>query len=397
MQEIKKTKFPLIQLTILFIFFLGNLFTVLKSLVILLAILIYKKNNFKKYIDLNIILMTIFLLLYYIISQYDGQNKTEFNIQLLFVAPILYVAGKWLGEKSSHGIYLVRSIWLVGLSLASMSLVATFSSIIKDGFTGGIRSFTVSNTGLEISATVLAGLLVILVAYAGVTFSTSKELSKIERALIFTLLSLSLLAAARLGSRTILIIAIISIIQGIYINRKHLGLLKVFLLITSLLIFFSLALSYINSFVDIFSYYQDRLDNAEVGIASAGGRSEKWINSLSLIFTHPMGWGINLNGYSHNLWLDTARNGGIISFTLLVILSVRAFQSLRNAISNNKNDMAFKTTISCLGLSYFLLFSVEPILDGFIYVLSSFCCLWGITQSCRSKINFHESIISKVI
>lgn len=318
-------------------------------------------------------------------SMYEGSTKTEFNLQNLFAAPIMYVTGKWLGEKSPNGIYLVRAIWVVGLALASMTLFGVFNSITEHGFTGGVRSLVVSTSGLEISATVLAGLLIILVAYAGVTFSLANEFKNSERVLIFTFFIISLIAATRLGSRTLLALGLLSTLQGIYINRKSYKISRMLLTISALIIFFTVSIEYTSKAIDIFSYYQDRIEDENVGIGSAGGRSEKWMNSLILIVTHPMGWGIEINGYSHNLWLDTARNGGFISLLFLIIITYRVARSIITLISKNSSDITFKTTISCLSVSYLLLFSVEPILDGFVYVFASFCCLWGIIQGYTSK------------
>ena len=349
-----------------------------------------RKNKYIKYIDLNFVFIIIFFIIYAMFSLYDGHEKTEFNMQNLFAAPALYITGKWLGEKSKSEIYLVRAIWITGLALASITLIAVINNIVQHGFTGGVRNLVVSDAEQETSATVLAGLLIIIVSYAGVIFSISTALKNTDKALISIFFILSLISAARLGSRTILLLGIVSILQGIYINRKKYNFFHLSFIIFAIVISSIASIEYMSNALDIFSYYEDRLEDEGTGIGSAGGRSERWINSISLLINNPMGWGINLNGYSHNLWLDAARNGGIISMLFLIILSHRAIKSIIKTISISSNDMAFKTLVSCLSISYLLLFLVEPIFDGFVYVFASFCCFWGITQGYSLANNFRK-------
>lgn len=373
----------LLQSILLVVFFATNVFTLFKSILLASTTYVFSIKKPRNHFDSNFFILIAFFIVYFITSQYDGYKKTEFNVQLLFATPVLYWSGKWLGDNQAHSGALVKIFWLIGLALASMTLLTVFKEVALYGFSGGSRGFIDSVTGQEISATVLSGMLVVLVAYVGVAFSPPQTLGKADRVIIFVFFLLGLFAAARMGSRTLLAIGALSIFQGLYLNRRIYG--GKGLLTVSFFFFVAtyLAIDYISSIVDILSYYQDRLDSEEHGISSAGGRIERWVNSLSLIIANPLGWGFEINGYSHNLWLDTARNGGIPSLTLISILTFNAINDFRKSCYKNFRDAAYSTTVACVGTSYFLLFCVEPILDGFVYVFLSFCCFWGVVKSYR--------------
>lgn len=389
-------KIPFIQIVLLIFFFSGNSFTLLKLSLMTITVLICGRNFLKKHIDLNFILLFIFFVIYYLFSQHDGRYKSEFNIQLLLAPPILYLTGKWFGQKAISSMTVVRVFWLIGLALATMTLKAVFTDIIQNGFSDGARNLVVSDNGDELSATVLGGLLVILVSYSGLAFSISPLFNKIERFLILLFFLLSIFAAARLGSRTVIAIGIISLIQGIFLNRKHYRLFRLSLVFSIFLASIFYFIDFISGFIDVFSYYQDRLDSDDYGTTSAGGRTEKWLNSIVLMIENPMGWGIDVNGHSHNLWLDVARNGGLISFTMSIIVTSCIVKSFLKSLSRNSNDNYFVTAISCIGTAFLMLFLLEPIFDGFAYVFFSFCCFWGIVHTFKQHTNISESRVASV-
>ena len=378
-------KFPLLQTVLLIVFFASNVVTIGKAILLALVAYIFNGKNFKRYVDSNFILIIFFFLLYFTVSLYDNHKKTEVNIQLIFVAPILYLCGKWFGDKATNSVVIVRVFWLVGLALAFISLHAIFADIVLYGFSGGSRNLTVSVTGSETSATVLAGMLVVLVAYSGVVFSTTSMMTIAERILIFSFFLLAIFAATRIGSRTILIIGLVSLAQGFYTNRRNYSALGLFATLCLLLGLAYLIFNYATSIIDITSYYQDRLNSEEYGFGSAGGRFDKWVKSFTLMIEYPLGWGIDVNGYSHNLWLDVSRNGGFISFLLILLITFRVVKLFIKSAYRNSNDICYVTAVACIGTSYLILFFVEPIFDGFIYVFASFCTFWGMVQAFRPK------------
>lgn len=384
MKIINKYK-NVIKILLLIIFFSGNILTSVKAVIVGAFIYVFSGKSIKKYIDFNFILFLVFFLFYYLISQFDVQNKTEFNMQYFFVPPILYLSGKWLGDKDISSIVIVRALWLIGFALASMTLKIVFTDILNYGFVGGVRNIATSGSDKELSATILAGALVLLAAYSGVVFTSSALLNKTDRVLIIIAVFICLGISARLGSRTIIFIVAISIILGILINLKHYRKKEWFFFVFSIIIIGYLIATYVSADIFLLNYYLDRADSNDVGISTFGGRVEKWTNALYLLVDNPMGWGIVENGHSHNFWLDVARNGGIIPLIISGVMTFIVGKTFFKSISRNSCDIIYRTAATCISSSYLLIFMLEPILDGFSYVFYSFCCFWGVLQTYKSS------------
>lgn len=372
-------------ISLLLIFFITNTQTTFKSISLGITVLILSGKNFKKLIDSNLLLLILFLMIYFIISSYNAYEKSEVNNQLLIVPPILYIFCKWGGYKYYNPSQISKLFWIIGLSLSLLALLSVYIDIIQNGFLGGGRSLTLIGVGQEIHATGLAGMLIVPIAYSGVLLASDQRFYLHEKIILIIFFLLSLLAAIRVGSRTFLIIAAISFLQGMYINSKKSG-IKITLLISLIFLMSGYYLfDFLSNTLDIFSYYQSRMDSEEHGLQTAGGRSEKWLKSLSLMASNPMGWDFQINGFSHNLWLDTARNGGLISFTILIFLTIKLITSINISLKIFSTNSFYRTSVTCVFTAYFILFSIEPILDGYVYVFCSFCCLWGLVEGCKKR------------
>ena len=372
-------------ISLLVVFFITNTQTTFKSIALGITVLILSGKNFKKLIDVNLLLLILFLMIYFMISSYNAYEKSEVNNQLLIAPPILYIFCKWGGYKYYTPSQISKLFWIIGLSLSLLALLSVYIDIIQNGFLGGGRSLTLIGVDQEIHATGLAGMFIVPIAYSGVFLASDRRFYLHEKIILITFFSLSLLAAIRVGSRTFLVIAAISFLQGIYINSRKSG-IKITLLISSIFLISGYFLfDYLSNTLDIFSYYQSRMDSEEHGLQTAGGRSEKWLKSLSLMASNPMGWDFQINGFSHNLWLDTARNGGIISFIILIVLTIRLITSINKSLKKISADFLYRTSVTCVFTAYFILFSIEPILDGYVYVFCSFCCLWGLVEGCKKR------------
>lgn len=364
--------------------FLGNTFSILKSVVLLSAVVLFDRESVKKCLDNNFFGIFIFSVSYVAISLVDSHLKSEVNFALLFMPACLYAGGKWLGCKVPSSGVLGWALLGLGLLLASMALVGVLLDVANNGFVGGSRSVEVPGTGgVEVSATVLGGTLIILASFGGALFAPSESVNILFRPFVAVLYVVALFVAMRLGSRTLLIIGVASLVLGLILNGRRIGIVKTLLILFGFSFFIYFFMSYLEGVLDIFSYFQDRLDDEEYGTATAGGRTEKWLNSLELLVNSPLGWGVGINGFSHNLWLDSARNGGWPSFFILMVLTVMSLRDFLATIKCNAKDALYKTLVRCIGFGFLLLFFVEPILDGFIYVFSAYCCFWGVVTAFR--------------
>ncbi len=364
--------------------FFGNLYTTPKAFILLMGLLLLGKAFRRKYFDENFLLLLLFTTVYFLISNLDGFNKSDTNYQLLYLPALLYAGGKWIASEATNSRSAAFGFILIGSMLASMAFAGVIFDVMQNGFVGGGRGIALPGlSDQEISATVLSGTLVVIVACGGVVFSGGRDLSLVWRGIIFVFYLTGLFVALRLGSRTLLVIGAGSLLIGFVVNMKQYGFLRSAVVSGVACIIVYLFLNSVDANIDLFNYFQDRADSDEYGAGTAGGRTEKWENAINLLLENPLGWALNLNGYSHNFWLDAARNGGWPSLILSIAITLMALNSLLSSINKNENSRVYVTTIVCATFGFMALFFVEPILDGFIFVFSAFCCMWGIAHTLR--------------
>ena len=91
---------PWIPLLMLIGVFSSNVLTIAKSAVVLLLIMIYARKYYAKLIDINLVMIILFLMSYFSISLVDASVKTVAPPALLVMPPIMYICGKLLAYKS---------------------------------------------------------------------------------------------------------------------------------------------------------------------------------------------------------------------------------------------------------------------------------------------------------
>ena len=138
---------------------------------------------------------------------------------------------------------------------------------------------------------------------------------------------------------------------------------------------------------DVLTAFADRMNDSNNNVANAGNRSERWAQSFEYLFSHPLGWDVHEFGHSHNLWLDALRSGGAISFILLILVFVKASIILKKKLGNKKLSLPYRVHILVYFVGFFLIFMVEPILDGMTSLFVFFCLFMGLIAK--------KSIVSK--
>lgn len=355
--------------------------------VIIFVVLLQKKHSF---IDSNFVMLSL-ALFFYISNMLIFHNGDYFLIPIMIFPPVAYLIGGWIGSCcKTDGNFLNAQI-LIGISLSFFTVLSVVINIYDYGFAGLSRSIEIIGLGdSEYNATVAGGFLILLTGMAGVSLCVDSKMTTATRIIIFVLAIFGITAALRLGSRTHLLIFFTSMLAGYWVNKESFGLYrKVILYVVALGLFFYVSKN-LNDEALFLSYFADRINNTDVGAATFGGRLERWTMSIDRILSNPGGWSFGEIGYAHNLWLDTARAGGWWSLFMLTLFTATAIATLYNAFKCN-HGLIFRTTLVCLALSFFLIFSVEPILDGFVYPFSVFCtflgCVKGYSKEClRSKV-----------
>ena len=112
----------------------------------------------------------------------------------------------------------------------------------------------------------------------------------------------------------------------------------------------------LNNELDVFSFFRDRMESEDAGVGSAGGRTQRWDRALELMSEYPWGWEYELTGHMHNLWLDVYRRAGIVSFSLLLILTILTFSKFLKFFRKNiRNTTFFKSNICNIYMVIFLI------------------------------------------
>ncbi len=367
----------LLPIVILPIFLFSiNLGTWLKVsfLIFLLFCMFYKQRGFL-HISIDSFLFTIFMICYstfFILNDYKEWSQNISN--LLFII-LCYFIGLNLKLKNENRVYIINCISILSLSL--IALISIYKDIIVNGFEQNSRSIDYFyRPGSSISATVMGGYLYLSTVAASFIFFKNKY------RILYILYSLIVFfAVIRLGSRTLSILLIINLIIG-YITFFKFSIGQIILTLIS--IFFSIRYIYLNQQF-LLTYFNDRLDDSQSGFGTAGGRLEKWSYALNTLLEHPLGWELSKNGHAHNIFLDAARLGGILSSVILVIWFFFIFKKFINRF------FIFRFNYSkAFYLSFFMValisFNVEPILDGFAYFLATYLFILGCAEANKNLI-----------
>ncbi len=91
---------------------------------------------------------------------------------------------------------------------------------------------------------------------------------------------------------------------------------------------------------------------------------------------NPFG-GIEYAHYAHNLWLDIAKETGIIPFILYLVFSFVALIIAIRVYRDNQTDIGYKYVIVPVIVAFILAFFTEPIMQGSPISFSLFCFVVG--------------------
>lgn len=376
-------------ITIIILFFsISNTSIYYFSLILLPLLLL--KNNISKYIDECFLFLCVFSLLYAITTTMHGFNSNS-NGNLIFYSiypPLFYITGRYLTNVNSTRIYalLLLTVFLIGIS----TIYLVINDIQSNQFINIQRSIEIGNNTKASSATLLGALVSLCVASIGLIFShTSNNSEKVYKIIFVILGILGCMCVIHLVNRTGLVLAVISCFAVIFKNIKYFKSPKIVISIILILIVLSYLVYPILESTNAINVYQNREQDQEFGISSAGGRTERWMDGLSHIFTSPMGGGRFESGYiseyAHNLWLDVSGMAGVFPFFALIVGTVIVLKRNYYLIIKSNLSPFFSSLILVCNIGFFLTCFVEPILEGsFTYTVCYFF-FWGITSELYFK------------
>lgn len=370
-------------LSIAIIFFFFETALVYRCILLGSVFLIYLSVKCKIDIVIPIYLIFSFFYMIFLTLNSDGESLRVFSI----VYPILcYALGAMLGKEVRDYRELLSVVYLFSFISASYYIISIAMDIYNNGFLGGGRSIVLllSNDDYAKSATVIGGNFTALIAFLSLVFVSNRKLKYIITAFMIAYFSL------RLGSRTQILLLLVALLVGYILSSKVLSVTKKFfymLFSTSILIFL---IYYIFEKSEYAFFFEDRMDSKTHGASSFGGRTDIWSESIGLMWSRPFGWtslDMTTAPFAHNLWLDVYKNGGVVSFFIFLLFTLLICKKIISAYK--KIDVIeIKVFIVTFCLVNFILFSMEPILDGFVFPFSMF--LFAIAMIYSFSMSVHK-------
>lgn len=306
-------------------------------------------------------------------------NSTFYWSAYLCLTPLfMYSLGKYFMRRWDNEDNLLLLLFLLAVSLGSVHISVTIIDIMENGIVNPERVLGI-NADNDSQRAVTQRVVELSLCFFGFSILFYKPLNHFQYVakFLFVLIGvLALLCGLHYVSRTGLFLFLVAILMGVLVarnkNTKNKGSgIIVFILIILIIVF--IMFSEQSTIFQLLQLYQDRgMDNET--IRSAGGRQERWLEALDVIFTHP--WGTKSDFFAHNLWLDIGIQYGIIPFIFLIWFSVSNFRKAFLVVIRKQESLLVRLCVSSFSVLFFLSCFTEPIHVGapnylFLYVL--FC------------------------
>lgn len=364
---------------------------------ILILSFIVERKKLIAGLDKNVALLFLFSCVYSLFYLFNLDLGVQFIFIYALYPAAFYLVGKSFINVSIDKKSLFFLFFTIGVFFSFTALISVLIDINLKGFVVIERDVPSIWTGNTIPATNMAAYLVLNMCIPALLVSNFKKTSIYFKVFSLLIFMLSIVCVLRLGSRTQISIFFITFLMSIgYLISKQ-TVKQNLALIGSIFIVFNLFLGYVSldKDSDIMSAFAGRMESKKYGANTAGGRTERWSKSVVNLWDKPLGWPVEEFGFSHNLWLDVARVGGTLSFILLAIFTIYNLFKLKKSIVLDKTNIAINTIFIVYGCSFYLLFFVEPIFDGYFSLFILYCFFLGIVNEYLS-IGNNENLEQKL-
>lgn len=349
---------------------------------------------FVKIEKLRTALLPFFLIAFttsYSIASYYFGFFSLFEVVTFVLTPIaFYLTGIYVIKKKVSVKLLFFYINLIIFSLFIFGIYCVGKTVYYDGIynlSANVRTVSTPWTNVQFNATNLGAYFTMGLSLLGFIFTFKvKDLISIKL-LYIIIIVLSIISELFLGNRTGLVIAVISIVTA-YLVYNIYGPKQIrnkvtttFVIITTILLviyaiqsnIYGIGEKLLGSTLVIRLYDSNFFEDL---------RFKAWQAAFIGLFEHPFGGKqayIPLN-YAHNLWLDVGYAVGIIPFVILLIFTLLVCKDLVKLIRNKENPIELRILLTCVYVSLFINFFVEPILEGYFIHFAIFCFIVGMTS-----------------
>lgn len=347
----------------------------------IVVLILTKKQVILNNFNAKFILLLAFSIIYALFYALDPLGGSQFIFAYALFPPSFYLLGSYICERLNRNPrFLFYFLFIAGLLFSLTPLISVLLNLIEGGFAQLSRSLPLFWNDQMVSATIMGSYFTLNMCIPALLVVRQKKSNLPYKIIAIVVFLLSLACVLRLGSRTQIVISLIALFGSLLYIIPRQSMKRN--MITFIVFFVGISFLISNVSFDLnqdwLSTFAGRMDKGGSDIASGGGRTERWTRSLENMFTKPLGWSVDEFGYSHNLWLDILRASGIIPFILLVVFSIKSFFTIKNADSKNNKNFSFNNQVQIYALAFFLIFMVEPIIEGAFSLFVLFCLVIGV-------------------
>lgn len=356
---------------------------------LLVSLIILKINFIAKNLDGDVFLLTLFSVIYAIFYAFEPLAGIQYIAIYALFPQSFYLLGKYLVNNIKDSKTLFVILFYIASIFSISAVISVFLNFREGGFAQLDRTIPMFWNDQPTSATIMGGFLTLNMCIPAILIAGHRQISILNKIIAALLFVISLICAIRLGSRTQLVIFLFtSIVSVLYIFPRQTYKQNMYLLFfLGVCIAFILRNVSFDLNADWLTTFAGRMSGGVGEVTSGGGRTERWIKSFEYLFSHPLGWEAKEFGYSHNMWLDVLRAGGIIPFLLLIIYTVKSIFQIKKAVLLNQKNNLINGQILFYGIAFLLLFMVEPIFEGLFSLFVVFCLYKGIVNKYYSNLN----------
>ena len=340
----------------------------------------WKKN--KILVNKNLIVLIGFSITYYVISMSYGIDVSKISIACV----LSYYIGIMIVEISKTP---EKTIIKYTYSIAIGFFIHAMANYIINIGTQERNTIDIW-TKVARSATLQATMLTMLMGSSFFSFFILKN--KLHRLIITICIILSLLYNLVLGTRTLIIVSIVSFILSeitfivFYIKKGDIVLKNAKILVKAIII---ILVIYSSNFMGIREKIEDtkllrRINKPYSTQEADSNRVETMILAFNNILDYSMGGNTEKVGdlkYIHNMWLDVANQAGIIPFTLLILFTSISLFYLIKTLKSQEFSAEFKIFLVGIYSAVLLNMAVEPIIQGEPLFFIMFCNIVGMVES----------------
>lgn len=375
-----------ILLIILFLYFLNipiiNKFVLTFIIIISWIIIISNINNIKKETICTVLFLFLFLTGYGIQLYLVGLTNLRQLLSYIIMPVSFFMVGYFLSKKSRDIYYSCYVIITIGISYAIYAFLSILKTIQIYGYDYISQNSRVIhliwNSSEYLNATNLGAFVSLGLSLSGIfIMQASNKSEKYIKLLSIIIFLISAYSQFYMANRTSIIIFVVTFLAIFFLAKmKQINVINIIMSI--LLIIFV----YNYNLFDIKNYIENSLLLKRITMNSIFEdlRFLTWKKALKVIFLYPYGGRIGSLplSYAHNLWLDAGYDAGIIIFIFALIFTLMYVYLFWKLIFKTNISVFVKSIFLATGLSYNLVFFVEPILEGYFYYFLSFCLIVGL-------------------